>query len=208
MDLFSEITSAVASLSGTALTCFWISQAIGLVNTGLSIYAGQVNTPKKILVTELVMNLLCALAALLVGGYTGALTNLIAVFVAAFIYRHNHIHGTAPLPLRFLFGSAAAFVLSGLLAIAVASPALQRGEPAAFFGELLWYDALPILACLVFLLSLVCRNATGYRLCMLFTSTSWGVYNAMIGAYTSMLTQILLFVSIVVALVRLDLRRK
>lgn len=190
MDIFADITNQLSSLTGMALYCFIASQIVGLIATGLGIAAGQANKPRTILVLEITLNLLCAVASLLVQAYTGAVMCFVASAVAIAIFYFREIRKQSDLPKWFIAVSAVSFVVAGLLSFVK------------------WYDVLPIAAALLFMCSLVSKRPTGYRIFMLTNSCLWIVYHFITTAYTSILTQLFLAISLALGIIRLDILKK
>lgn len=193
MELFKEITDAVNNSNGIELYCFIASQVVGLIATVLGIVAGQVNNKKTILILELILNFLCALAAILVGGFNGAVVCLIACVASIFLY--NFDKKGMKTPIWFYVCAFTAFLISGIITFALVT-------------EKHWFDILPIPASMLFVLGIAAKKPTYYRIYFVFNSSLWIVYNFMITAYTSILTQVFLFVSLIIGIIRLDILKK
>ena len=193
MELFKEITDAVNVLSGIELYCFIASQIIGLIATVLGIVAGQVNNKKTILILELILNFLCALAAILVGGFNGAIVCLLACVAAVFLYGFDK--RDIKTPTWFYICAFTAFLVSGIITFALVP-------------EKHWFDILPIPASMLFVLGVAAKKPTYYRIYFVFNSSLWIVYNFCITAYTSILTQAFLLVSLIIGIIRLDILKK
>ena len=193
MELFKEITDGINNLSGIELYCFIASQIIGLIATVLSIIAGQVNNKKTILTLELILNSMCALAALLVGGVNGAIVCIIASVAAVVLYYFDK--KDMKTPTWFYICAFTAFLISGIITFML-------------LPEKHWYDILPIPASMLFVLGISAKKPTYYRIYFVFNSSLWIVYNFMITAYTSILTQAFLLVSLIIGIIRLDILKK
>lgn len=193
MELFKEIADGINNLIGIELYCFIASQIIGLIATALSVVAGQVNSTKTILALELILNSLCALAALLVGGVNGAIVCIIASVAAVFLFYFNKKN--IKTPTWFYVCAFVAFLISGIITFVLLS-------------EKNWYDILPIFASMLFVLALSAKKPMYYRIYMVINASSWIVYNFLITAYTSILTQAILLVSLIIGIIRLDILKK
>ena len=193
MELFKEITDGINSLSGLQLYCFIASQIIGFIATILAIIAGQVNSKKTILILELVLNFLCALAALLVGGFNGAMVCFIACFAAVFLYYFDK--KDIKIPTWFYICAYGAFLISGIITFMLVP-------------EKHWFDILPIPASMLFVYGISAKKPTYYRIAFVFNSSMWIIYNFCITAYTSILTQAFLLVSLIIGIIRLDILKK
>ena len=193
MELFKEITDTVNSLSGIELYCFIASQIIGLVTTVLGIVSGQVNNAKTILILEIVLNSLCAISAVLVGGYNGAIVCVLASVATAILYCFNKKNMS--IPVWFHICAITVFFISGIITFALVY-------------EKHWYDILPIPTGVLFILAVAAKKPTYYRIYHAINAGLWIVYNFCITAYTSILTQAFLLASLIIGLIRLDILKK
>lgn len=193
MEIFKEITDGINSLSVIELYCFIASQIIGVVTTVLGIISGQLNTAKSILTIELILNSLCALAALLVGGYNGAIVCVLASVATATLYWFNKKNMQTPT--WFYVCAITVFLISGIVTFAL-------------LPEKHWYDILPIPAGILFVLAVAAKKPTHYRIYHAVNAILWIVYNFCITAYTSILTQAFLLTSLVIGIIRLDILKK
>ena len=188
--IFKDILDQIAKLDGAALYCFYASQIIGLAATLLGIITGQLNKAKHILIKEIVLNSMCGIAAILVSGYNGAVVALLASVLAAVIYYYDKREGK--IPGWVYLSSYIVFLVSGTVTFL-----LWSGRN--------WYEVFPIISSVIFVYSLTARNPRIYRLSFVVNASLWIVYYFKITAYSNILTQFFLLVSIVIAIVRYDL---
>ena len=60
-------------------------------------------------------------------------------------------------------------------------------------GDLSRLTLLAVLACMAFVLSIFQANGRGYRLCVLFNTATWSVYDALSHAWNGLATHVVLF---------------
>lgn len=165
---------------------FWVAQAIGPVTTLMSILSAQMKNLKVILIYELLINLLVALSYILLGGISGSYICIIASVQTAVSYVYARKNREVPHMLTALF----VIVYSGISVYSYQSP----------------LDILPGVSAVAFALAIVQNSSAGYRLFMGINSFLWIVYDMMIGAYTMLITHSLLLVSVIIAIVRYDVK--
>lgn len=161
-------------------------QLIGFVGLALAVVAYQMKTQKKIVTIQVVGCSFFSLHFLLLGAYTGALLNLIAA-VRAFVFANKD---------KKWAGSmwwVAFFSVISVVAVSI------TGEG--------WYSVLPMLGMVFTTVSSRVSKASLVRLISLPSSPLWIIYNAINRSYAGIITELFVMISIITAMIRLDIKR-
>jgi len=164
-----------------------IAQAIGLFITIVAVIAVNLKSSAKILAAEFIMNGCVVANYLLLGGTSGAYLSVVATVHTTISYVYTHKQKSFPLPLTMLF-----------IAVYLICSALTYARVA---------DLLPAICAVLFAFAIVQKSASKYRLLKCINSFIYVIYDIVILAYTTSLTHGFLFVSALVAIVRLDMKR-
>ncbi len=163
---------------------YTIAQLIGVIALVLAVISFQQKTHKYILVFQLAANVAFVLHFGLLGAYTGALLNAVALIRAIVFVNKGKLWADKKIWLFFFCA----------LSVAV--------------GVITWESALSILP----ILGMICTTVAFWiktpkfvRLCAFPSSPLWLVYNLINQAWGGVLTEIINMTSIVVAIIRLDL---
>ena len=161
---------------------FYIAQAISVLNVLLAIMMMQFKSMKKILVFQIITNLLTASTYFLLGGFSGAGICIIAIAqsVTMFIYNIKKV----PPHKTVIF----AFVL------------LYIGCSAFYFSSFI--DIFSGLAAVCFAFSVVQTKASLSRLWYLFNPLCWLIYDIFTMAYGNLVLHFAVFVSTLFAIIR------
>lgn len=167
---------------------FIIAQIFGLISVIIGIISFQLKDMKKILICQLLCNAFMVLNYLFLGGISGAGIAFIAIVQSMVFYMYNVQNKKTPLVITISFMMM--FVLLSLLTYKS------------------FVDILPCIAAVAFAVSLTQKEASGYRICMLINVLVWVGYDLSVMAYTSIVGRVFFVVSIVSAIVRIDLKKK
>lgn len=170
------------------MSYFIAAQLVGVLTAVVSIIIVQFKKIRWILVGEVFSNLLIAVSYALLGGWSGASLCFAASIHTITSYFFSKFDKPYPIILTVLFE-----------AVYVACSALSYKGIA---------DVLSCVAALLFGLAIVQENASKYRILMLVNSILWIIYDISTGALTNIFTHGFLTVSILVAMFRLDLKKK
>lgn len=167
---------------------FYIAQAISILNGVLAVIMMQFTSMKKILVFQIICNLLTASTYFLLGGFSGAGICIIAIVqsVVMFIYNLKEMppHKTV----------IAAFVL------------LYIGCSAIYYKSFI--DVCSALAAVCFALSIVQTKASLSRLWYIFNPLCWLIYDIYTKAYGNLVLHLVVFVSTFIGIIRNDVKRE
>ena len=140
---------------------------------------------KKILIGEIAVNLVVGANFLLLGGYSGAGMNGVAIVYTFAAYYFNKKDKKLPAWILLLFGE------------------LFVGWGAVSYQD--WRDILPMVCSVLFVLAVMQKRAARYRFFKVFNALLYLVYDILIGAYTTCLTHSFLLVAGITAIIRLDI---
>lgn len=167
---------------------FVIAQAIGPVTTVLSVLSAQMKNITAILITELAANFLVALSYILLGGISGFSICLSACLQIIFSFVYAKKEKRVPKLLTVVF-----------ILLYVALSVIFYQTPM---------DILPCLCAVGFALSVAQSKPAGYRFFMSICTALWIVYDILISAWGMLITHGLLLTSLVVAIVRQDVKKR
>ena len=165
-----------------------LTQGIGLFALVLSLLSFQMKKRSALLAMQMTASLLFSLQLFLLEAWTGAVLDLIS-FVRTLIFSNNTNKKWAQNPLWLIF-FAAVMITTGILT---------------------WKDYISLFAILGSLLSTLAlwmKNPKHIRIVCLFVGPCWIVYNTIMGAYTGAINEVIAMTSIIIGLVRYDMKKK
>ncbi len=180
MDAINEFFEKAASPE------FLFCQAIGFIGLLFAVIAFQCRSHKKIMIFRTLNELTFALQYFLLGAYTGGTMNLIGA-ARNTLFAAPVAHGRSTLPCQILFSL---FFVG--------------------FGITTWQGSIgiPILcAKVVTTVAYGIKNPKILRLLSFPTSLCWLVYNIYSQSIAGVLCELFTYISILVALIRIDFRR-
>lgn len=169
---------------------FIIGQIISFLALIISIVIAQFNNVKHILLGEIASNLAVALSFAFLGGMSGAWICIVAAVQTIIIYfanKHNLEQRKKNL-LTLLF--AAAYVAGTIL--------VYQG----------WADIVSCACSLLYILAVIQTDTRKYRWFMASNSFLWVIYDFHTAAYVNIITHGMVLVSLVIAMARLDWKKK
>lgn len=161
-----------------------IAQIIGLIALVFAMVSYQMKTQKKIVLIQIISCTFFAVHFLMLGAYTGALMNLIAAIRSVVFANKDKKWGRSNWWIVF-------FSLVCVVAVGFT-----------------WEGTLSLMPMLGMVLTSVAwgiENATLVRLISLPSSPLWIVYNFICGSTAGVLTEVFVMISIVTAMIRLDI---
>ncbi len=169
-------------------TNFILAQIAGLVTAVLAMFAVQLKDMKNILIMGVITNALTVANYWLLGEMSGAWICIIAIVQTLWIYYYGRSQRRFPKRLNYMF------------------MLLYSAAVLLTFGKV--YDVLAWIAALAFALAVVQQESSKYRLIIMVNSLSWIIYDLVTRSYTMALTHSLIALSVVIAIFRLDLKKK
>ena len=169
---------------------YLIAQAIGVAAAFFGIFSFQQKDRGRILIWQIINNVLWTVHMLLLGAIAGGLLNAIGIFRGVvFYFREDR---------KWAQSGAWYFIFCALIA-AVSALSWGMGDGALAL--------LPMLGMLFTTVSLGLRDPFHVRFVSFFSSPCWLTYNVMKGSIPGVCTEVFLIVSIIVGILRLDLPR-
>lgn len=164
-----------------------VAQLLGFVGTIIIVIGMQQKKYKHIVMCKIGNEFLSSIHYLLLGGYTGMLANFASCLTNG-CYYFRIKKGKSTLPFQIVFG--AMFVIIG---------ALSWHGPISIFV---------VLAKLISSVALGIKNPRTIRILNLISNPCWLIYNIYVGSIAGMITDSLVILSVMIAVIRLDLLPK
>lgn len=162
-------------------------QGLGLVGMAMSIYGIQHKEYQKVVFFRILNELIFGFQFLLLGAYTGMATNFAAVLTNT-VYSQRIKHKRSTLPFQIIFGIM--FVTIG------------------FFT---WHGPISVLVICAKLLSTVSfgiNNTKVIRIINLIITPMWIVYDIFVFSIGGIIADVVLLISIITAIIRIDILKK
>ena len=163
------------------------AQVVGLVGIICSLLSFQQMERKHVMLFQMTASALFCIQLFMVGAITGGCVDSIS-FVRTVVFSQNDKKWAASPVWLGVF--IAAMIATGILT---------------------WQDGwsiLPIIGSVLSTVALWMKKSGHIRIISLFVGPCWLVYNLIHGAYTGALNEVLAMISIVIGMVRHDIRRK
>ena len=169
---------------------FYIAQIIGALTTVTVVVAAQLKDMKWILMCQIAANLMVALSSAMLGGLSGAWICAVAAVQTVVLYflDKKGISGRHKNCLLWVFA------------------AMYVGGTALVYSG--WGDLVSCAGALLYLLAIIQKDSAKYRRYICINTLLWLVYDLTILAFGNMITHGIEFVSAVVGILRLDIRKK
>ena len=164
-----------------------VAQILGFVGTAIVVIGMQQKKYKHIVICKIGNELFSAIHYLLLGGYTGMLANFASCLTNG-CYYFRIKKGKTTLPFQIVF--ATMFVIIG---------ALSWHGPISIFV---------VLAKLISSVALGIKNPRIIRMLNLISNPCWLIYNIYVGSIAGMVTDTLVTISVLIAVIRLDIFSK
>lgn len=167
---------------------FILAQILSLIAMVINVVAVQLKTKKQILLAIVAANIFYVTSYILLGAYTGALTCVILIIVIIINTILENKGKTTP---KILIGIySIIYIIIGI---------------ATFNGLM---DLLPIIASILFILTLAQSKEKYVRLCILGNSTLWIIYDLFVNAYVVGVSDTFVLLSTITAIYRYDIKKE
>lgn len=166
---------------------YYIAQAVGLIGMSFAFISFQKNNNKQILLFQTMAAVTFTLHFILLGAFTGAAMNILGASRNIIFYNREKRWANNKLWMYFFI---LLYVVSGILT---------------------WenyYSILPIMAMTLSTIGLWIQEARATRLVVLPSSPCWLIYNIINKSISGVLTETVLLLSLVVAIIRFDVIEK
>ena len=174
-----------------------VAQILSIVAMCIALLSFQQKKQRKILLLQFCSSTLFAIHFYMLGALTGCLLNLIGVFRAAvFANRGKKWADHIAWPLLFCASFVGVYLLNFTLLGLKATPVN------------LLIQLLPTLGMFATTVSFRMKKASQVRVFSLISSPLWFAYNAITLSIGGMLTELFVMVSIIIGMLRLDIKKK
>ena len=167
---------------------FYLAQAVSILTGIVAVVMIQFTSMKKILVGQIVVNLLSALSYILLGGLSGAGICIIAILQSVTMFFFN-IKGISPHK-AVIYGFVALYI----------------GCSAYYYQSFI--DIFSGISAVCYAFSVVQTKPALSRLWYLFNPLFWLVYDIYTRAYGNFIIHLAIFVSTLFAIFRNDVKKK
>ena len=166
----------------------YFANFLGLLAVALFVASYQIKSRKKLIIVNAASRILYVAQYVLLGAYEGALLDIVAFFISLLYHNRNKI------PKRY-------FVL-----VVIASNAAIIGVGLLTYQNI--FSLLPILGVIFETLALWFNRERHIRIFSLAGAPFWLAYNVYSTAYGSAIGNVITLISISVAILRYDIRKK
>ena len=173
------------------------AQIFGIVGMLFNLLVFQQKTQKRVLVCQFFAAITFALNYLLLGAFVGGILNAVGAIRALVFYFKEKTRANSILwQIIFIIAFAVSYPLTFLVFG-------TEPTPKNFVIEV-----LPVVAMVIITVSLRLGSAKAVRRLSLFSSPMWLTYNLFTGSIGAVASEILNLISIVVGIIRLDIKRE
>ena len=173
------------------------AQILGFIGMTLNLISFQLKEQKKLIRLQFFSSIVFACHYLLLGAITGCILNVVGI-ARAFVYS-NKEQPWAKTKL-WLYGFCAAY-----FAVYILTFAAFGKEPTVYY---LLLELLPVIGMVCTTIGFYLKNAAQVRKLALMNTPTWLTYNLFNRSIGGALTEIFCFISVVVGILRLDIRKK
>lgn len=167
---------------------FIIAQIFGLIGIVFSILSMQMKTKKNIMIMLLGLNLSSALNFLFLGSISGSLVCLFAVLETIINYLYDNKNKRIPIYIISIY--VIINIILGLIS--------YKGL----------FDIVPIICALLFCATICTKKESNIRKIMFGNQSLWLIYDITIKAYMFSISNILTLISIIISIVRYDIKKQ
>ena len=174
-----------------------VAQAFGILGMIFNLLVFQQKTHKGVTLCQFFAAVTFCVNYLMLGAFVGGILNFVgAVRAAVFFYKEKTRANSVAWLVIFIIAFALSYPLTFLA-----------------FGTLptvknLIIELLPVVAMVIITVSLRLGSAKAVRFMGLFSSPMWLIYNAFSGSVGAIASEILNLISMVVGIIRFDIKRK
>lgn len=161
-----------------------LGNIIALIAASLSVVIGIIKSKKKVLFTQTIQYITYATADFLLGGITGAITNLIGIFRNVLCYKEK---------------------LNKIMIILII---LISTILTLIFNNLGFIGLLPLFNNIVYTLFINVKDELKFKILILTQMILWLIYDLTINSYTSAIFEVITIISCVITGYQLYITRK
>lgn len=165
---------------------FIIAQIVGVIGAGLAMIAAQMKEKKKYLIIYAISYAFFVVNMILLKAYAGAINCVILTILTIIATKYEE--KKFPVWLASIFGII------------------------VLVGNIITYNnifsLLPAIASYIYLFILLCKNMKVVRKSTVVLRLLWAIYDFIVKAYTTFALDVFSFISSIIAIYRLDIRKK
>lgn len=174
-----------------------LTQGLGLVGMTFTLISFQMKEQKKLIRLQFFSSIVFTIHYLLLGATLGWFLNFLGI-CRAFVFSNKdkpwaQKKGWLP------------FFICAYLSVYVLTFTVLGKEPTTYN---LLLELLPTLGMIPTTIGFYLNNATKVRLLSLMNAPTWLVYNIISGSIGGSLTEIICLISVIIGIIRLDIKRK
>ncbi len=173
------------------------AQIIGIVAMAFNILAYQFKKRESVIVCHLFGSTLFAISFFMLGAFTGGILNAVDTVRGVIFYDKKKLNADHP---AWIAGFIVIYVLSYIATFTVFS------KDFTLFNALI--EILPVVGLTAMTLGYSKDNSRSIRLMGLISSPSWLIYNVATVAIGAIICEVLSLISIVLGIVRHDIKKK
>lgn len=162
-----------------------VAQIIGFIGLICTITSIQQNKKNKVLIFQILANLLYFLQYFLLGALAGASISFLAIFRCYMFYQYDKNKKNKSLLILIIF--VLLIILFGICS----------------YDDI--FSLIPIITAIMYSYGVWQNNLKRFRIIALIVPMCWFIYNIYVSAYIGMIATILEFISALVAIIRLDI---
>lgn len=161
-----------------------LGNIIALIAASLSVVIGIIKSKKKVLFTQTIQYITYATADFILGGITGAITNIIGIFRNVLCYKEK------------------------LSKIMVAIVILISTILTLMFNNLGFIGLLPLFNNIIYTLFINIKDELKFKILILAQMILWLIYDLTIKAYTSAIFEVITIISCIITGYQIYINRK
>lgn len=174
----------------------FVAQAFGIVGMIFNLLVFQQKTHKRVLFCQFFAACTFCLNYLLLGALVGGLLNLVGALRAVVFFFKEKTHA-----------NSVGWLVAFIIAFAVSYPLTFLAFGTDVTPKNLIIEILPVIAMIIITVSLRLGSAKAVRFLSLFSSPMWLIYNIFTGSIGAIASEILNLISIIVGIIRFDIKR-
>lgn len=167
---------------------FWIAQILGTIASLINVGAMQLNQKKQIMISYIVANFLHATTLALLGGYSGAVINIVAAFQTLINHFLDCKQKKTPIWLVIIYLIAS---------VALASLTVSKV-----------IDVIPILCAILYIMLITVQKEATIRKFSLANVVLWVIYDIIVKNYSVALFDFMMIVSTLIGMYRYDFKKE
>lgn len=167
---------------------FIVAQIVGFIGSAVNIFTIQVKQKKHILFGFMTMNILFAINFILLKSYSGAIICFVSAIQTLINYRLEVKQIPFPKWLIPVY----------IIVSFVCGMATYQG----------FVDILPVIGSILYTLSIIQKKEMNLRRITLVNTILWLIYNLLVRAYTSAISEVFFLTSNLIAIYRYDIKKQ